>query len=128
MDAGVAEDFLVRSVHRELDQWVRSRQGLEKHDQDAIDLRETLRHLRDDAEFRAEWRRAQDKGSGTTDEELLADVEAFPNDSTLAQPAAVEDATERWSELQEWERLTEEYLSEQVVEDWARERRRRLLG
>ena len=130
VETGVAEDFLVKSLHRDLDEWVRERQNLEKYDSDAMDFREVLQQLLDDPEFRIEWRRDHPNpiDPASSDDEFVANVERYLDDSVLARPATAEDATERWSELQEWERLTAEHLSNETIKRWTFKRLLRHLG
>lgn len=121
-DGGIMENFLIRSLKRDLDDWVRDRT-------DNLDLQQegrsgTSRHGEDcrghagarpvagvigkrESEVRDVDRRATHRGRGAHD-----------RNSPITRHVSADDAANRWADAEEWQGLGEAVLPDVVFDHW----------
>lgn len=119
--AGAEEAFLIRSLVRDVDEYVDRVGDTAAYDAGIDRMRAHLVRIIDDPEELARWRRireAQDPNwVGRSDEELIADArEGYERFG--GRYATPDEAVTRWSLREEWRRQAAGLLSPTLYEHW----------
>jgi hypothetical protein len=120
----VTEDFLVRSLKHDLDEFVRGKEDPAIYNAHTSRMRKTMQDVIVDPGARARWRRSMagvdPKYASKTDEELIADARRTLAKSPVTRPLSADEVAGRWAEGTEWWRLSDQLLPESVFEHWSR--------
>ncbi|GAA2074517.1 hypothetical protein GCM10009725_03870 [Aeromicrobium tamlense] len=130
-DGGVAEDFLIRALKRDLDDFVRGKEDPSAYNRTTDRTRETMRDVIENPVARANWRKAMAQVNPTyaskTDEELIADARNTIENSVTTRHLDADAVAQRWSEADEWWELSAQLLPDSLFEHWGRLRTKRAI-
>ena len=121
VDAGAEEDFLIRALMTDLDEYVERIGDTGGYNSHIDEMRHHLQRVIDDPAVRAEWRRVREQQdptwAGRSDEDLVAEAregyESFGN-----KYATADDAVSRWSLRDAWRTASSELLPAAIYEHW----------
>jgi hypothetical protein len=120
----VAEDFLIRSLKHDLDDFVRGKEDPAIYNAHTARMREVMEDVIQDPIARARWRRSMagvdPKYASKTDEELIADARRTLENSVTTRPLSADEVAGRWAESNEWWQLSEHLLPDSIFEHWSR--------
>jgi hypothetical protein len=119
----VAENFLIKALKRELDDFVRGKEDPANYNARVDRMRNTMQDVIDDPHARARWRRAMasvDVAYATkTDEELIADARKTLTNSVTTKHLSPDDVAGRWADAEQWWMIADQLLPETIFERWA---------
>jgi hypothetical protein len=97
----VAEDFLIRSLKHDLDDFVRGKEDPSIYNAHATRMREVMEDVIQDPVARERWRRSMagvdSKYASKTDEELVADARRTLEKSVTTRPLSADEVAGRWA-------------------------------
>ncbi len=121
-DGGITENFLIRSLKRDLEDWVRDRTDTSIFNKKADQARADMERIVGDPLERDRWRQSlanvNPKYATWTDEQLIEDAERMIESSPITCHVSADDAANRWADAEEWQRLGEALLPDVVFEHW----------
>jgi hypothetical protein len=120
---GVAEEFLVRSVVRELDRFMERQADLAASKDEAEKFREAMLRAIDDPAYRERHRSRLEEidpehWSPMSDEEFVQDLMRTAEEHPLVQEPSAEEATRRWARRDEWQNEKELILGDGIISRW----------
>ena len=130
VDAGLSEEFLIRSLMTDLDEYSERIGDTGSYDSRIDDMRDHLQRVISDPAVRAQWRRIREQQDptwiGRSDEAFIADAqEAYERFGY--KYATVDDASSRWTLREAWRVASTAALPSSVYEQWSRRRNTREL-
>ncbi|RBY95762.1 hypothetical protein DQ237_11420 [Blastococcus sp. TF02-8] len=122
VDRGAAEDFLVRALRREIDDFAGKRADVGERNQQAERVRDHLKEVIENSGAREAWRdrmaRRIPAFAEMPDDRLIAEAQRMLEGSPLTAPATAEDAASAWASSEAWLDASKEVLGDHVIERW----------
>lgn len=119
----VSEDFLVKALKRELDDYVHGKQDPAQYNARVDKMRETMQNVIDDPIARDRWRRAMASSNPEwatkSDAEVIGDARKALENSVTTRHLSPDDVAARWAEAGEWWDVAGELLPDHIFEHWA---------
>lgn len=122
IDAGAAEDFLVRALRMEVDDFARKRADVGGRAEQAERFRAHLTRVINDPAARSRWREGMAQQSPRyaemTDDQIIDVARSMLERSPMAAEVTAEDAADAWASSEAWLSRSNELLGDHVIERW----------
>lgn len=130
VEAGLTEDFLIRSLMTDLDAYADRISDTGSYDARIDEMRDHLRRVIDDPVVRGQWRLVREQQDptwlGKSDEAFIEEAreayERFGN-----KYATVDDAASRWTLCDTWRAAAEAALPSGIYDQWSHRNNERAL-
>lgn len=120
----VSEDFLISSLKRELDEFVRGKEDPSVYNGLTDRMRNAMEEVIADLGARERWRQAltkvDPKYANKTDDELIADAHDALENSVTTRHLVADEAASRWADATEWWELSARLLPDEIFKHWGR--------